>query len=44
MQDRLIKPRMQFTQVPNDLIYSTDISCKAKAIYCYLISRLSSEL
>jgi len=39
MQDRLKKPKMDFTQVPNDLICSTDISCKSKAVYCYLVSR-----
>ena len=37
--DRLRKPKMDFTQVPNDLICSPEISCKGKAVYCYLISR-----
>jgi len=39
MYDRLRKPKMEFTQVPNALICSPDLSCKAKAVYCYLISR-----
>lgn len=37
--DRLKRPTLSFTQVPNDLICSPFLSCKAKTVYCYLISR-----
>lgn len=37
--DRLRKPKISFTQVPNDLICSPELSGLAKSVYCYLISR-----
>ena len=37
--DRLIKPRVKFTQVPNDLICSSELTGIQKAVYCYLLSR-----
>ena len=37
--DRLRKPQQRFTQVPNGLICSPELTAKAKAVYCYLISR-----
>lgn len=35
----LFKRDTGFTQVSNKIITSTDLSCKAKAVYCYLFSR-----
>lgn len=39
MMDVLKKPTLPFTQIPNELICSDNISAKAKAVYCYLCSR-----
>lgn len=35
----LIKTRNPFSQIPNELIASPNISGKAKAVYCYFISK-----
>lgn len=37
--EQLYKERIRFTQISNDIIQSVELSCKAKAVYCYLFSR-----
>lgn len=37
--EKLYKERIRFTQISNDIIQSTELTCKAKAVYCYLFSR-----
>lgn len=36
---KVFKQRCDFTQISNELISNNKISCKAKAVYCYLYSR-----
>lgn len=36
---KINKPNLPFTMISNEVIGSNLISCKAKAVYCYLFSR-----
>lgn len=36
---KINKTNLPFTMISNDVICSSFISCKAKAVYCYLFSR-----
>lgn len=39
MADTFQKPKVPFTQVPNEILYSQDLSMTAKCMYAYLMSK-----